>query len=91
MFLFSLVGSGVETPTSEPGVSLTDMWDCDWEDEPEDRFIYRHQVSLEVTREANLRQKLSCGHFHSVTLINAARLKDSLCQNFSCGHQPQDV
>lgn len=39
-------GSGVETPTSEPGVSLTDMWDCDWEDEPEDRFIYRHQRRL---------------------------------------------
>ncbi|XP_045584979.1 uncharacterized protein [Procambarus clarkii] len=39
-------GSGVETPTSEPGVSLTDMWDCDWDDEPEDRFIYRHQRRL---------------------------------------------
>ncbi|XP_066986045.1 uncharacterized protein [Macrobrachium rosenbergii] len=39
-------GSGVETPTSEPGVSLTDMWDSDWEDEPEDRFIYRHQRRL---------------------------------------------
>lgn len=39
-----ITGSGVETPTSEPGVSLTDMWDSDWDDEPEDRFIYRHQV-----------------------------------------------
>ncbi|XP_047496302.1 uncharacterized protein LOC125043947 isoform X1 [Penaeus chinensis] len=39
-------GSGVETPTSEPGVSLTDMWDSDWDDEPEDRFIYRHQRRL---------------------------------------------
>lgn len=41
---YCLIGSGVETPTSEPGVSLTDMWDSDWDDEPEDRFIYRHQV-----------------------------------------------
>ena len=41
-----IAGSGAETPTSEPGVSLTDMWDSDWEDEPEDRFIYRHQVCI---------------------------------------------
>lgn len=24
-------GSGVETPTSEPGFCATDMWDSDWE------------------------------------------------------------
>ncbi|XP_047740715.1 uncharacterized protein LOC108670064 isoform X4 [Hyalella azteca] len=39
-------GSGVETPTSEPGVSLTDLWDQDWDDEPEDRLLYRHQRRL---------------------------------------------
>jgi hypothetical protein len=22
------------------------MWDCDWDEDPEDFFVYRHQVSL---------------------------------------------
>ncbi|CAG9860503.1 unnamed protein product [Phyllotreta striolata] len=39
-------GSGVETPTSEPGYCATDMWDSDWEDDPEDLYIYRTQRRL---------------------------------------------
>ncbi|KAK9875791.1 hypothetical protein WA026_009581 [Henosepilachna vigintioctopunctata] len=39
-------GSGVETPTSEPGFCATDMWDSDWEDDPEEFFIYRSQRRL---------------------------------------------
>ncbi|XP_045479301.1 uncharacterized protein LOC123684181 isoform X1 [Harmonia axyridis] len=39
-------GSGVETPTSEPGFCATDMWDSDWEDDPEDFFVYRNQRRL---------------------------------------------
>jgi hypothetical protein len=37
-------GSGVETPTSEPGFSLTDgMWDSDAESDTED-FVFKHHV-----------------------------------------------
>ncbi|XP_060530645.1 uncharacterized protein KIAA0930 homolog isoform X2 [Cylas formicarius] len=39
-------GSGVETPTSEPGFCATDMWDSDWEDDAEDFYIYRSQRRL---------------------------------------------
>lgn len=37
-------GSGVETPTSEPGFCMTDMYD-DWEEDPDDYF-QRHQRRL---------------------------------------------
>ncbi|XP_056638136.1 uncharacterized protein LOC130446095 isoform X1 [Diorhabda sublineata] len=39
-------GSGVETPTSEPGFCATDMWDSDWEEDPEDFYVYRTQRRL---------------------------------------------
>ncbi|CAG9765537.1 unnamed protein product [Ceutorhynchus assimilis] len=39
-------GSGVETPTSEPGYCATDMWDSDWEDDQEDFYLYRSQRRL---------------------------------------------
>ncbi|CAH0560598.1 unnamed protein product [Brassicogethes aeneus] len=39
-------GSGVETPTSEPGFCATDMWDSDWEEDPEDFYVYRNQRRL---------------------------------------------
>ncbi|KAG8234121.1 hypothetical protein J437_LFUL007487 [Ladona fulva] len=39
-------GYGAETPTSEPGLSMMDAWDSDWEEDPEDFFIYRHQRRL---------------------------------------------
>lgn len=38
-------GGGCETPTSEPGLCAVDMWDQDWNQDPEDFFIYRHQAS----------------------------------------------
>ncbi|KAK0177346.1 hypothetical protein PV328_001411 [Microctonus aethiopoides] len=39
-------GSGAETPTSEPGYSVTDaLWDTDWDD-AEELFMYRHQRRL---------------------------------------------
>ncbi|KAH0535789.1 uncharacterized protein LOC123266618 isoform X1 [Cotesia glomerata] len=39
-------GSGAETPTSEPGYSVTDaLWDADWDD-AEEIFMYRHQRRL---------------------------------------------
>lgn len=45
MFYF-LTGSGAETPTSEPGFSMTDgMWDSDAESDSED-FVLKHHVSL---------------------------------------------
>ncbi|GJQ65597.1 hypothetical protein Trydic_g7694 [Trypoxylus dichotomus] len=39
-------GSGVETPTSEPGFCATDMWDSDWEEDPDDFYNYRQQRRL---------------------------------------------
>lgn len=39
-------GSGCETPTSEPGFCATDMWDSDWDEDPEDFFFYRTQRRL---------------------------------------------
>ncbi|KAJ8945408.1 hypothetical protein NQ314_009246 [Rhamnusium bicolor] len=39
-------GSGVETPTSEPGFCATDMWDSDWEEDPEEFYMYRSQRRL---------------------------------------------
>ncbi|XP_039281371.1 uncharacterized protein LOC111048108 isoform X1 [Nilaparvata lugens] len=39
-------GCGAETPTSEPGYCATDMWDSDWDEDPEEFFIYRHQRRL---------------------------------------------
>ncbi|XP_055903351.1 uncharacterized protein LOC129939381 isoform X1 [Eupeodes corollae] len=38
-------GSGVETPTSEPGFCATDMWE-DWDEDPDDYYNYRHQRRL---------------------------------------------
>ncbi|XP_055621589.1 uncharacterized protein LOC129765368 isoform X1 [Toxorhynchites rutilus septentrionalis] len=39
-------GSGVETPTSEPGFCATDMWDSEWEDDCDEYYNYRHQRRL---------------------------------------------
>ncbi|XP_047989146.1 uncharacterized protein KIAA0930 homolog [Leguminivora glycinivorella] len=39
-------GAGVDTPTSEPGLAATDLWDSDWEEDPEELFMYRHQRRL---------------------------------------------
>ncbi|XP_026745869.1 uncharacterized protein LOC113507209 [Trichoplusia ni] len=39
-------GAGLDTPSSEPGLAATDMWDSDWEDDPEDMLVYRHQRRL---------------------------------------------
>lgn len=39
-------GYGAETPTSEPGLCAIDMWDSDWDEDPEDFYIYRHQVNV---------------------------------------------
>lgn len=39
-------GCGAETPTSEPGYCATDLWDLDWDEDPEDFFVYRHQVII---------------------------------------------
>lgn len=36
-------GSGLDTPASEPGA---DLWDSDWEQDPEEMFMCRHQVRL---------------------------------------------
>lgn len=38
-------GSGVETPTSEPGFCATDMWDSEWEEDIDDDY-YRRQRRL---------------------------------------------
>ncbi|XP_059059508.1 uncharacterized protein KIAA0930 [Achroia grisella] len=38
--------AGVDTPSSEPGLAATDMWDSDWDEDPEEMFIYRHQRRL---------------------------------------------
>lgn len=49
MLIYSLLnvsGYGAETPTSEPGLCAIDMWDSDWDEDPEDFYIYRHQVTL---------------------------------------------
>lgn len=29
-------GSGLDTPCSEPGFSATELWDAEWDSEPED-------------------------------------------------------
>ncbi|XP_058829341.1 uncharacterized protein LOC131688820 isoform X1 [Topomyia yanbarensis] len=39
-------GSGVETPTSEPGFCATDMWDSMWEEDCDEYYNYRHQRRL---------------------------------------------
>ncbi|XP_055534995.1 uncharacterized protein LOC129724283 isoform X2 [Wyeomyia smithii] len=39
-------GSGVETPTSEPGFCATDMWDSEWEEDCDEYYNYRHQRRL---------------------------------------------
>ncbi|KAJ6649987.1 hypothetical protein Bhyg_05230 [Pseudolycoriella hygida] len=38
-------GSGIETPTSEPGFCATDMWD-EWDEDPDDYYNTRHQRRL---------------------------------------------
>lgn len=35
---------GTHTPSSEPGLAAAELWDSDWEDDPDDMYIYRHQV-----------------------------------------------
>ncbi|XP_073967271.1 uncharacterized protein isoform X4 [Choristoneura fumiferana] len=37
-------GAGADTPSSEPGLPAD--WDSDWEEDPEDMFMYRHQRRL---------------------------------------------
>lgn len=39
-------GSGIETPTSEPGFCMTDMWDSECEDELDEYYNTRHQRRL---------------------------------------------
>uniref|UniRef100_A0A1Y1LPQ3 KIAA0930 n=1 Tax=Photinus pyralis TaxID=7054 RepID=A0A1Y1LPQ3_PHOPY len=39
-------GSGAETPSSEPGFCATEMWDSDWDEDPEEMFLFRHQRRL---------------------------------------------
>lgn len=39
-------GSGIETPTSEPGFCVTDMWDSECEDELDEYYNTRHQRRL---------------------------------------------
>lgn len=39
-------GSGVETPTSEPGFCMTDMWDSECEDELDEYYDTRHKRRL---------------------------------------------
>ena len=38
-------GSGLDTPCSEPGMSITDLWDPEWDSEPEDFISNPRQVS----------------------------------------------
>lgn len=47
--------AGLDTPTSEPGLSATDMWDSDWDDDPEEMFMYRHQVSISNNIDVSVR------------------------------------
>lgn len=47
--------AGLDTPTSEPGLSATDMWDSDWDDDPEEMFMYRHQVSILYNIDVSVR------------------------------------
>ncbi|XP_041973483.1 uncharacterized protein KIAA0930 homolog isoform X2 [Aricia agestis] len=40
-------GAGTHTPSSEPGMSMAELWDSDWEDDdPDDMFLYRNQRRL---------------------------------------------
>lgn len=48
MGTFFCAGSGAETPTSEPGLCATDMWDSDWDEDPEEFYVYRHQVQCKA-------------------------------------------
>ncbi|XP_058457554.1 uncharacterized protein LOC131434637 isoform X1 [Malaya genurostris] len=53
-------GSGVETPTSEPGFCATDMWDSMWEEDCDEYYNYRHQRRLSDP-SANLNNFNRCG------------------------------
>lgn len=37
-------GSGLDTPCSEPGFSATELWDAEWDSEPEDLCSNTRQV-----------------------------------------------
>lgn len=39
-------GSGLDTPCSEPGFSATELWDAEWDSEPEDLCSNTRQVSF---------------------------------------------
>jgi hypothetical protein len=41
-----LLGSGIETPTSEPGFCMTDMWDSECEDDIDECYNTKHQRRL---------------------------------------------
>lgn len=40
----SFTGSGLDTPCSEPGFSATELWDAEWDSEPEDLCSNTRQV-----------------------------------------------
>ena len=39
-------GSGLDTPCSEPGFSATELWDAEWDSEPEDLCSNTRQVDI---------------------------------------------
>jgi len=63
MWFFFFVGYGAETPTSEPGYCATDMWDSDWDSDPEDFFVYRHQVGTTGGEEIKRSFVVLIGYF----------------------------
>ncbi|XP_069355479.1 uncharacterized protein [Maniola hyperantus] len=38
--------SGIHTPSSEPGLAASELWDSDWDEDPDELFLYRHQRRL---------------------------------------------
>ncbi|XP_045763158.1 uncharacterized protein LOC123865958 isoform X2 [Maniola jurtina] len=38
--------SGIHTPSSEPGLAASELWDSDWDEDPDELFLYRNQRRL---------------------------------------------
>lgn len=73
-------GSGIETPTSEPGFSLTDhMWDSECEDELDEYYNTRHQRRLSDP-SSNL-QNYSKNGWRTKNTGKAAGYSKALSQN----------
>lgn len=73
-------GSGIETPTSEPGFCMTDMWDSEYEEEIDEYFDRKHQRRLSDP-SSNLNIFANAGGWRTKTVNPVGSGSKAMSQN----------